>query len=224
MGQKKKDNLKTLAIVLLFLLLLYLSFKASRTIRDLEDSKASIVLSLQGELKTYQQKDSSWVAEKRALVSDYKTLKLLANSQDSTIRNLAKKLSKHTPVVIAHSTETVIQASGVPTVTIDTITEKPTYKYTFRDKWQYGEITASADRVYLNCTSINEFGYSVEWKNTGLFKPRVAFVQATNNNPKSTTTDLNALVIQVPKVSVKEKTIAGGLLIGLGVGIGLMIK
>jgi hypothetical protein len=224
MKQKKNNDLKTLAIILLFLLLLFLSFKASRMIKDLEQSQGSIVAQLTDSLETYQRKDSAWVAERKAIVANVGTLKTLIYSKDSMIAVLAKKVNNHTPVVIGHQTETTIDIVGVPTIDTTKNNSLPTYHYTFKDRWQYGSIDAAPDRMHLRFTSINEFHYTVEWKKTGWFKPRIAYVEATNLNPRTITTNVQGLVIQPPKASVKEKVTASGILIGIGFALGLMIK
>jgi len=224
MDQKKKDNLKILGIVLLFLLLLYLSFKASQTIKELEQSQQSITAQLIDSLETYQRKDSAWVAERKAIVANVGTLKSLIYSKDSLIAALAKKVNKQTPVVIGHQTETKTEVVGVPTIDSSKNDCKPTYHYTFKDRWQYGTIDAAPDRMHLQLTSINEFHYTVEWKKTGWFKPRIAYVEATNLNPRTVTTELQGLIIQPPKASAKEKLTASGILIGIGFALGLMIK
>lgn len=218
-----KPYIQNLLIIALVILCFIIGCNYSVNNR-IEDHNQALINALTDSIKTYQRKDSAWVSERKAIVATAATLKTLVNSKDKLIADLAKQVSKNTPVLIGHQTTTQITSSGAPTIDTTKNDSPPTYRYAFQNQWQYGSVEAGPKLVQLNITSINDFRYSIEWKKAGLFKPREAQIQVINLNPTTVTKDVRALVVQAPKATVKEKTIIGSVLIGIGIVIGQSIK
>lgn len=154
----------------------------------------------------------------------------LNTSKDSSIQKLLKLVDKKTiGATVISNTTSGSATTSTQVIPKDTIKNSdllsvvyPEYKFnkgdTLKNKWEQVYATANKDSFHLYYKIFNEFDVVQKFERQHvegkLFKKRVAVVQVTNLNPKTTTTELKSFVKEMPKPK-KGLVFVGGILTGI---------
>lgn len=180
------------------------------------------VNALSDSVRTYQINDSITQSEKLVLSASFETLKSLSASKDSTIADLAQKLTKST-IVIA---QLKVQSHGkVQTEKTDSIVyvkndTTPTYFFSYENKHIKLNGNCSAHRFYMDYNTTENLTAELKFKRNGLFGHPVPVMTVHSDNPKTIITNIDVMM-PTKKVTWKGWTYisgAAGLVAGIAIG------
>lgn len=90
----------------------------------------------------------------------------------------------------------------------------PEYHTRYENQWENFDITATKDTFLVNYKVFNKFSIKQEWKRDGLFKPKKPIISVFNENPHTSSIDIQSFVLKENKP--KKWAIFGtGVLAGL---------
>lgn len=151
--------------------------------------------------KTKQGQDS---VEKKLLYGSLEALNALSLEKGSEIEKLRKLVNKNTISASTVRTETHGVMTSKTEAVRDTICDStcyPTYYTSYNNKWENVTVLASKDSVKVDYTVFNDFSMTQEMRKEGKwYNPKyVPYVTIKNNNPHTTTTNLQSFAVEPPK-------------------------
>lgn len=155
----------------------------------------------------------------RAIVGAKYDLDIFANATDSSLRELARLVKRNTQSATILNSETIIREVA-PVISVDSNFSYtyenyyPVYTADFDSEFLKGRIVASRDSIYPDIKVVDKLKLSHDWKRKSIFKPRELTVQAKNENPYTTITDLESF-----SVKVKPRRFGVGFHVGAGLDV-----
>lgn len=225
----KFENIKTITIIILLLLLGFMFWKSNKNFTNFQEQK-TLVESLNSNLEVWKDKEGKSRAKIQAIETRRAKDFLALQSKDSIVIELQQevkkfksKLKKSGSVTIV-KTETTIDTvlnsvivSNTDTIRTDSFVYiYPTYTRDFNfDDWIIGTMSMSKDSASLTGKAKNEYSIVLGEDSNGWFKPGTPFADVSNANPFSETTAVRTYKV----AAIKPKRIGLGGYVGYGVTV-----
>lgn len=220
--------LKYVTIILLFFLL----FKMYKKEKNTRIEQETLIEASTRDVVTWKNKNGESLAKIQVLETRRKKDFLAFQTKDSTIQELKLLVKKHkdlfkdskgTAGII--KTETVIEATGVTTASVEPNSDSPVYTSFIKDKWYDIETIAAEDTTKVSLKTFHNLSLVIGSERQGLFKKRKTFATAKDENIYSNIKDMKIYnVVEDKKHFVIGPYAGGGLtLLNRGVYTGWQI-
>jgi hypothetical protein len=234
----KERIYKAVGITIIVILVL-LNLKSCKNTQDIKKDYVSTINALQDTMITYRTKDGMQVAKISLIETEKASQFLDIQSKDAVIVKLQEEVKKNknrlgesnSVTVITNTTElntvdTTYVTSRDTIIRNDTVFVYPEYSSLIKkglrvdsSYWISANVKANKDSTSFELGIQNSYtvvlGREKAKSFKGLFKPKIAFAEVTNENPYTSTKSIRAYQVKVPK----PKRFG----IGIHVGYGLIL-
>lgn len=231
-----KERIYKVVSITIIVILLLLNLKSCKNTQDTKKDYVNTINALQDTMTTYRTKDGVQVA-KISLIETERAIQFLEiKSKDAVIVKLQEEVKKNekrlgksgSVTVITNTTEvktvdTTYVTSKDTIIRNDTVFVYPEYssfikKGLRKDSTYWATINVKSNKdstsvgVSLNNSYVVVIGNERKKGFKNLFKPKVPFVEVTNENPYTETKTLRSYQVKVPK----SKKFGVGIHVGYG--------
>lgn len=236
-----KEKIYKIISIIIIIVLILLNLKSCQNKKQVQIDYTNTINALSDTLNSYKTKDGTQVSKIQLIQTEKLNDFLKINSKDSIIQQLQKevqknkkKIGKTGSVIIIGNTTNVDYSDSTSISMRDTVTKNDTvYLYpeyssliklgkrlnTNSDYWVSGKIKSNKDSTNLDILISNNYTVVIGQERKkgfkNLFKPKIPFVEITNENPFTETKTLRAYQVKYPK----PKRLG----IGFQVGYGLIL-
>lgn len=234
-----KEKIYKIVSIIIIVILILLNLKSCQTNKNTKKDYTNTINALNDTMIAYKTKDGLQVAKISLIETENTKQFLQIQSKDTEIIKLQEEVKKNkkrignsgSVTVISNITE--VQSSDTTHITLkdtvirnDTVFIYPEYSSLIRkgirkdsSYWVIANIKANKDSTSIGISLSNSYTVLIgNEKRKGfknLFKPKVPFVEVTNENPYTSTKTIRAYQVKAPK----PKRLG----IGFNIGYGLIL-
>jgi hypothetical protein len=232
-----KERIYKAVSITIIVILVLLNLKSCKNTQNIEKDYVSTINALQDTMTTYYNKDGMQVAKISAIETEKASMFLDIKSKDAVIIKLQEEVKKNknrigksgSVTVITNTTEintvdTTYVISKDTIVRNDTVFIYPEYSSFIRkglrvdsSYWITANVKANRDSTSFELGIQNSYtvvlGREKAKSFKGLFKPKIAFAEVTNENPYTATKTIRSYQVKVPR----PKRLGIGINVGYGI-------
>jgi len=206
-------------IYIAIILTLAICVRKGCTESERASTTATLLASTQDTLKKERNNLGQEKATTTLLYGSVKDLKSVHVSDSTALGKLQKIVDKLTisATYLSNVTSNVVSGSTVVSIH-DTVYNNgtayvfPTYKYSFKDKWQVISTIANKDSTHVAYKVYNEFELTQKWERSKWYKRKQPVASILNLNPHTETKEMKTFTVKEDNGSRWRDAITGALI------------